>query len=72
MVEIQNNITKISADTNKSNIFTMEDYCRFTPRLLTGKTHLQIKLKHLRKVRIKTWVTGTLNQLFITDSYTEI
>ena len=40
-------------------------------RILTGKTHLQIKLKRLRKVCM--WVFArTSSQLFIRGFYTEI
>ena len=30
-------------------LFTMENYCRFTHKLLTVKTHLQIKTQALTK-----------------------
>ena len=40
-------------------------------RILPGKTHLQIKLKHL-SMNMHIWAIDILNQLFMKDSYTQI
>ena len=41
--------------------------------ILTGKIHPQIKLKCLRKsMNVDIWVIGTLNQLFVRGSHTQI
>ena len=46
---------------NKNNT----EYGHFHAVKLTWKTNPRIKLKHLPKVMIDTWVVVTLNQLFI-------
>ena len=51
----------------------MEEWCL---KILTWKIYPQIKLKRLRKVskyeNMYIWVIGTLDQLFIRSSYTQI
>ena len=48
------------------------DYHAIRLRILTGKSHPQIKLQSLQSTNMYLSAIGTLNQLFIRNSYTDI